>query len=626
MGKKNKKRQQKRQATVASLKSLPPNSTSLDIDQTTTSHPQSSEIPTAVSTSDHPHSTDEPYSARVSTGSPPKALPTLQSNSQDIDQKGRSPARTNHALDTGSTSSWPPPNHDDTFGTSLKTVRRIPIVQQRHYKNYSDDTDDNYSEESPLMRANSRESNYSSSDASASAEQPPVMQRSNRPFSLRRAASRASESLPRLDEIRTTTRTWLEWSEANGLHPRVWTKQTAIKASMLAVLITLVVLSFTVFRVQDHIKDILQSLFTIGAGFLFKPFPLALGIVLLGDVFAAVGSFVFGRYIFYDWVKGMMSKHPKFNALDQVIKDDGWKIVVMLRLTPIPFNLITYFFSITSIQLWTVVWATCVGVFPGTCIGIWIGSLLKGLSGIDNPQLERKNIVIIAMNMVFIGCCILTLSIFGKRSLRKAMKRLDQHQALTSFEEVEVVIEGAADLIHEIEDEAHVPPSRRSALIERLATEELAHPSDCHQRHHHHDDLEAGTAFGASTAEDDQPLLRYNDDVDNNDEEGQSSSPTLASTAASTQTATGPVEGQASNSNASLLNRLKKSKAGDRLSRLIPGGQNRHAGAQHHHVSTPRSSGFTRGEKMTFVVIAVVAVVNLCVCLPLYKYFASVDG
>lgn len=68
------------------------------------------------------------------------------------------------------------------------------------------------------------------------------------------------------------------------------------------------------------------SLFTIGAGFLFKPFPLALLIVLLGDVFAAVGSFIFGRYVFYDWVKSMMSKHPKFNALDQVIQDDGMSL------------------------------------------------------------------------------------------------------------------------------------------------------------------------------------------------------------------------------------------------------------------------------------------------------------
>jgi uncharacterized membrane protein YdjX (TVP38/TMEM64 family) len=65
------------------------------------------------------------------------------------------------------------------------------------------------------------------------------------------------------------------------------------------------------------------SLFTIGAGFLFKPFPFALGIVILGDILGTIGSFLLGRYIFYSWVKQTMSKHPKFGALDQVIKDDG---------------------------------------------------------------------------------------------------------------------------------------------------------------------------------------------------------------------------------------------------------------------------------------------------------------
>lgn len=72
------------------------------------------------------------------------------------------------------------------------------------------------------------------------------------------------------------------------------------------------------------------SLFTIGAGFLFKPMPFALAIVLVGDILGAIGSFLFGRYIFYDWVKGMMSKHPKFTALDEVIKDDGMSPIALL--------------------------------------------------------------------------------------------------------------------------------------------------------------------------------------------------------------------------------------------------------------------------------------------------------
>ncbi|KAF9996265.1 hypothetical protein BGZ79_009994 [Entomortierella chlamydospora] len=273
----------------------------------------------------------------------------------------------------------------------------------------------------------------------------------------------------------TLTTTWMEWAVKNGLHPSTWTRQTYLKGSLLAILLTLIILAFTVLRVQDHVKEILLyidehrsmgavlfvtfytiacwlflpgSLFTIGAGFLFKPMPFALAIVILGDFLGALGTFLFGRYLFHDWVKGLMSKHPKFNALDEVIKDDGkcWKIVVMLRLTPIPFNLITYFFSITSISLYTLLGGTVAGVFPGSCLGIWIGSMLQGLSGIDNPDLEPKNVVILIMNGAFIVCSILTLSIFGKRSLRKALSKLDQHQgAMSSHAEDHEEDEGEDD-------------------------------------------------------------------------------------------------------------------------------------------------------------------------------------
>ena len=70
----------------------------------------------------------------------------------------------------------------------------------------------------------------------------------------------------------------------------------------------------------------------MGAGFLFKPFPLALLVVLLGDVVASAWAFVFGRYVFHEWVKSTMSKHPKFNALDEVIKDDGIDMIQALSL------------------------------------------------------------------------------------------------------------------------------------------------------------------------------------------------------------------------------------------------------------------------------------------------------
>lgn len=131
----------------------------------------------------------------------------------------------------------------------------------------------------------------------------------------------------------------------------------------------------------------------------------------------------------------------------------------MIRLTPIPFNLITYFFSITSIHLWTMLWATAVGVFPGSCLGIWVGSLLKDLSGVDNPELETKNLVILAMNGVFIVCCILTLSIFGKQALRRALSKLDRHQAALDGTLDGVVVPGQEDEQEEREEQDTLLPS-----------------------------------------------------------------------------------------------------------------------------------------------------------------------
>ncbi|KAG0334513.1 hypothetical protein BG004_000371 [Podila humilis] len=288
--------------------------------------------------------------------------------------------------------------------------------------------------------------------------------------------------------------TWETWTA--GLHPRTWTIQTFFKALLLLLLVTAIILVFAVFRIQDHMKEILGyiddhkqigavlfvsfytvacwlflpgSLFTIGAGFLLKPFPFALGIVILGDVLGTIGTFLLGRYIFYDWVKASLSKHPKFGALDQVIKDDGWKIVVMIRLTPIPFNLITYFFSITSIHLWTMVWATVVGVFPGSCLGIWVGSLLKDLSGVENPDLETKNLVILAMNGVFIACSILILSIFGKQALRRALVKLDRHQKALDGSLEGVVIE----VQNEDEDEEEEQEATREDLDDDITERDM---------------------------------------------------------------------------------------------------------------------------------------------------------
>nr|CAG8468223.1 1300_t:CDS:2 [Entrophospora candida] len=256
---------------------------------------------------------------------------------------------------------------------------------------------------------------------------------------------------------------------------KLFMKKNIIKLLILVAFISTLIALLLIFRIQDHIKDYLKyieihkkygiliyltiyiicvwfflpgSLISIAAGFLFKPSILAGAVIITGDVLAALGTFLFGKYIFSDWVMNQIEKRPTFKALNAVITEEGWKIVVMLRLTPLPFSLISYFFSVSSINLFTFLWATAIGVLPGTFNAVWMGSLVKSLSGIDKPKLKEKDITIITMNFIFVGCCVVALSILGKRSLRKAMIKLEASNN-TQNEENQSTVPSQSNLVEE---------------------------------------------------------------------------------------------------------------------------------------------------------------------------------
>jgi len=70
--------------------------------------------------------------------------------------------------------------------------------------------------------------------------------------------------------------------------------------------------------------------------------------------------------------------YPKFKAIDEAVARDGWKIVGLTRLSPIfPFNLLNYSYGITKVSLRDYVLASWVGMFPGTVMYVYIGSVAK---------------------------------------------------------------------------------------------------------------------------------------------------------------------------------------------------------------------------------------------------------
>ncbi len=116
------------------------------------------------------------------------------------------------------------------------------------------------------------------------------------------------------------------------------------------------------------------SLLTLFAGAIFG---LATGIttVFVGASVGATLAFLVSRYVARSWVEKKLDGHDKFAAVDRAVGNEGLKIVVLLRLSPLfPFNLLNYALGLTSVPLRAYVTAH-LAMLPGTFLYVYYGRL-----------------------------------------------------------------------------------------------------------------------------------------------------------------------------------------------------------------------------------------------------------
>ena len=116
------------------------------------------------------------------------------------------------------------------------------------------------------------------------------------------------------------------------------------------------------------------SILTLGAGVAYGlwAFPL----VVAGAVLASAMSFLAARDVFHDRVQEKVAQYPRFKAVNEAIRDEGWKVVLLLRLSPaLPFSLQNWFLGLMPVGFWPAQIATLFGIMPGTLLYIWVASL-----------------------------------------------------------------------------------------------------------------------------------------------------------------------------------------------------------------------------------------------------------
>jgi uncharacterized membrane protein YdjX (TVP38/TMEM64 family) len=145
------------------------------------------------------------------------------------------------------------------------------------------------------------------------------------------------------------------------------------------------ILAFIVIYNLATVLFIPGSLLTLGGGALYGAFWGSVYVVIAATLGATL-AFLIGRYFARGWVYQQIQGHPKFQAIDKAVAQEGLKIVFLARLSPIfPFNLLNYVFGVTCVSLKDYIIGS-LGMIPGTVIYVYIGSLAGDMTALGMPQ------------------------------------------------------------------------------------------------------------------------------------------------------------------------------------------------------------------------------------------------
>ncbi|MBL7184925.1 MAG: TVP38/TMEM64 family protein [Phycisphaerae bacterium] len=174
------------------------------------------------------------------------------------------------------------------------------------------------------------------------------------------------------------------------------------------------------------------SILTLGAGLIFG---LVGGVITvsIGSTLGACAAFLVGRTVARNWIARKVAANEKFAAIDQAVTHQGFKIVLLTRLSPVfPFNVLNYAFGLTNISFWKYALGSWIGMIPGTVMYVYFGAALGSFAELAAGNVEKG----VAGRLFFwFGlAATIVVTVFVTRIARKALKQAVENRAAEATE------------------------------------------------------------------------------------------------------------------------------------------------------------------------------------------------
>ncbi len=117
------------------------------------------------------------------------------------------------------------------------------------------------------------------------------------------------------------------------------------------------------------------GLLSMSAGLIWGPM-VGLVAVLASATLAALVAALIGRYVARSRVQALVNKDRRARAVLKAVDEGSWRLVILLRLSPIlPYGIQNYLLSVSGIRLLPYTLATPIGILPSSALYVYLGSL-----------------------------------------------------------------------------------------------------------------------------------------------------------------------------------------------------------------------------------------------------------
>lgn len=164
------------------------------------------------------------------------------------------------------------------------------------------------------------------------------------------------------------------------------------------------------------------ALLTLAGGAIFG---IAYGVfyVFTAATIGASAAFLVARYVARRTVERRVQGDPRFAAIDRAVADEGRKIVLLLRLSPVfPFNVLNYALGLTSIRFVDYLVAS-VGMLPGTLLYVYLGAVGGDAAAAAGGMADQTSLLEWSFRIVgLLATIIVTVVVtrIARRALREA--------------------------------------------------------------------------------------------------------------------------------------------------------------------------------------------------------------